>query len=76
MKNRSSILSMFGLAAFMIAAVAFAAPTSSGVAKAKIGEAAPNFTLNDADSLRKAMGTLLRFDQPTSVPLTQPHVGR
>ncbi len=23
--------------------------------------------------LRKAMGTLLRFDQPTSVPVTQPH---
>ncbi len=48
MKNRFSILSMIGLAALMSAAVSFAAPVSGIEAKAKVGEAAPNFTLDDA----------------------------
>lgn len=51
MKNRSSFLSMIGLAALMSAAAAFAAPApgTGTEAKAKVGEAAPNFTLDDVN---------------------------
>lgn len=53
MKNRCSFLSTIGLAALMSAAVAFAAlapgAEASAEEKAKVGEAAPNFTLDDAN---------------------------
>ena len=49
MKNRLKILSMIGIATLMSAGVAFASPTAEVEAKAKVGEAAPNFTLNDAN---------------------------
>lgn len=49
MKTRRSILSMIGIATLMSTAVAFAAPATEMEAKAKVGEAAPDFTLDDAN---------------------------
>ncbi len=47
MNTRRTFLSMLGLAALLTAGTAFAATTQD--AKAKIGEAAPNFTLTDTN---------------------------